>query len=443
MNTIDELINIYKLPIGTAKWFIDSNIRHINELHGINKITDIRYIDRDTKEIELTCNKCGNKKYKIMRKGHNKYAELSMTCICQKKNKDDIDSYIGQRFEMLTVIGFEKVKNRNYAKCLCDCGNVKLIQLSNLKTKKIKSCGCLAEKLKKEKCRTKSPLYATWAGMRQRCNNPNSGAYPNYGGRGITVCSEWDNNENGFENFEEWGIRNGYRPHQGLSLDRIDVNKGYSPDNCRFASVYIQNVNQRQRKQRKAEMITIDGVSKTKLEWYEHYKVWGATVNYRMKHMGMTFEEALKAEKKNEGNHHPKLLDIDRHKKNEIEKLNRANSYIEVNFLMAYLRSKCEYEIEPQVDIDGYKADFVIESDKIIVECDGYDYHKTKEQMQSDYERERYFVKCGYTVVRFTGSEINRDPDKCVNELLEIVRERHEIRQTDNRPERAYSAVAN
>lgn len=82
-------------------------------------------------------------------------------------------------------------------------------------------------------------LRHKWASMMTRCANPNNRNYANYGGRGITVCYEWKK----FSNFYEWSINNGFIP--GLSIDRIDTNKGYSPDNCRYITLEEQQQNKR------------------------------------------------------------------------------------------------------------------------------------------------------------------------------------------------------
>ena len=76
-------------------------------------------------------------------------------------------------------------------------------------------------------------LYKVYIGMKNRCNNPNNVAYKNYGGRGITVCDEW-NQKHGFNSFAKWALNNGYK--DTLTIDRIDVNKGYAPGNCRWLS---------------------------------------------------------------------------------------------------------------------------------------------------------------------------------------------------------------
>jgi len=79
-----------------------------------------------------------------------------------------------------------------------------------------------------------SQLYNTWLNMKKRCEYKNSKDWKNYGGRGIKMCKEWKDKENGFKNFAEWAKKNGYK--KGMSIDRIDPNKGYNPDNCRWIS---------------------------------------------------------------------------------------------------------------------------------------------------------------------------------------------------------------
>lgn len=89
-------------------------------------------------------------------------------------------------------------------------------------------------------------IYKIWLGMKARCNNPNDKDYNSYGGRGITVCAEWNDNP---QTFIEWALANGYA--DSLTIDRIDVNKGYSPDNCRWADAVTQMRNRRVEKSNK------------------------------------------------------------------------------------------------------------------------------------------------------------------------------------------------
>lgn len=381
------------------------------------------------------CKECGTEKIMIpsnIKSGQN-------LCTCQKETQEienKRDEQIGKKYNRLTIIDFKHKQpgktKRIYAVCLCDCGNVKEIQPRCVIDGTIKSCGCYAEEIRQKQRdsekRTSSPLYRTWNSMKQRCSNPNNPGYINYGERGITVCDEWLGYE-GFNRFEEWSIRNGYRPNNGLSLDRINVNDGYTPSNCRWVSVWVQSVNKRvpaheQSVKFRGKQYTINGITKNKKQWCEEYGVWQATVDYRMKKMGMSLEEALKAEKINEGNHHPKILDIHPDKKKALEDINKINSYIECNLYMKFTETTNKYILQPQYKIDNCKADFWVVGTNILVECDGYDYHKTKEQIAGDCNRQRKFMKLGYDVIRFSGTEINSNCEKCVNELIEIIESR-------------------
>lgn len=120
------------------------------------------------------------------------------------------------------------------------------------------------------KSQSTTRLYRIWVSMRQRCNNPNNQAYKNYGGRGITVCQEW---ENSFQAFEDWAYSHGYREY--LTIDRIDNDNGYSPDNCRWATMYEQAHNKRppahvySPNNGPKPLYEINGVWRTTAEWAE------------------------------------------------------------------------------------------------------------------------------------------------------------------------------
>lgn len=116
------------------------------------------------------------------------------------------------------------------------------------------------------------PLYKKWCSMRERCNNPHNGSYHRYGGKGITVCEEW----NDFEAFYEWSIENGWE--KGLTIDRIDNAKGYSPDNCRYVSHKEQN-----RNYSRNHLITYKGETLCLADWADRFGIKRATVLYRIK----------------------------------------------------------------------------------------------------------------------------------------------------------------
>ena len=164
----------------------------------------------------------------------------------------------GKRFGRLTVL--KEAEERKYGSvcwiCKCDCGKTVIESSRALTQGYAKSCGCLkVEKAKanlpKEKSGSDNPaylhgecgksrLYSIWQGMKKRCYSKKQINFKYYGGRGITVCDVW---RNSFEAFRDWALANGYR--NDLTLDRIDPNGNYSPDNCRWATWSQQNKNKR------------------------------------------------------------------------------------------------------------------------------------------------------------------------------------------------------
>ena len=157
--------------------------------------------------------------------------------------------------------------------------------VSNVKRGNTKSCGCLVGKNTTHGLKS-NRFYDTWYGMLQRCTNPNHKAYKNYGGRGITVCEEWLD----VATFIAWAEKT-YPKLEGYTLDRIDNDKGYSPENCRWADRTTQNTNQRMRE---------DNTSGVKGVYY-HKSIgkWVASIGVesKLKHIGSfkTLEEAVLA----------------------------------------------------------------------------------------------------------------------------------------------------
>lgn len=155
----------------------------------------------------------------------------------------------GQRFGRLVVVervGSSLSREATW-RCLCDCGNERIICGSSLRRGGSKSCGCLRDEIESAihstHRKTKSRLYNVWSHMIQRCYNPSNTAYKRYGGRGVSVCDEWRND---FMIFYEWAMANGYDENAAFhqcTIDRIDNDKGYSPGNCRWVDAKTQNNN--------------------------------------------------------------------------------------------------------------------------------------------------------------------------------------------------------
>lgn len=185
-------------------------------------------------------------------------------------------SIIGQKFGMLTVIARSENSKNGKARwiCMCDCGNEKKnpVTAYDLVKGKVRSCGCIKKtcyiEQNKTHGETKTRLWSIWQGMRQRCKKNKC-----YVQRGITVCKEWES----FEKFRDWAKSNGYADN--LTIDRIDNDSGYYPDNCRWATYKEQENNRRNNVK-----ITINGITHTASEWSDITGIYAATIAWRAKH---------------------------------------------------------------------------------------------------------------------------------------------------------------
>ena len=132
---------------------------------------------------------------------------------------------INKRFGKLIVIGIGEYKNyKQHYICKCDCGNTTTTMGASIISGNTKSCGCLKFASDGDPI-SKQPEYKVWQGMKGRCNNPNHTDYKNYGARGITVCEQWANSYAQF-------IKDMGRRPKGLTIERVDNDIGYCPENC-------------------------------------------------------------------------------------------------------------------------------------------------------------------------------------------------------------------
>lgn len=186
----------------------------------------------------------------------------------------------GMRFGKLTVIetaeNTSKTDKHKRWMCLCDCGNYAVKSSAHLKDGNAKSCGCINHGL------SKTRVFSVWRSMKDRCCNKSNNQYKNYGERGITICEEWRKD---FLSFYSWSMNNGYADN--LTIDRIDNNKGYSPDNCRWSTMKEQQNNRRNN-----HKLTYNGKTQTLSEWADEIGVKQNTLLYRFKR-GWTVDRAL------------------------------------------------------------------------------------------------------------------------------------------------------
>lgn len=184
---------------------------------------------------------------------------------------------IGLRFGKLIVKEeLESEKGKARWLCQCDCGKYSITKTYYLTSGETKSCGCVKKSSLGQRSKThgmsKTRIYNIWQMMKRRCYKKDTTYYENYGGRGILVCDEWQS----FENFYE-DMKDEYK--ENLTIERIDNNGNYCKENCRWA-----NRNEQMNNMRRNKLLTIDGVSKTMIEWSKETKIPYSTIRSRLRY---------------------------------------------------------------------------------------------------------------------------------------------------------------
>lgn len=198
----------------------------------------------------------------------NKHNEKMLSKIVNTKypTNSKFRNLSGNTYEWLYVDHYigEDIRKDKYYLCKCKCGRDYICKAGELVRGTSKSCGCFNRTMqsirltetnkitKRKHGGRKTRLYRVWIGIRQRCFNPRLDTFSDYGGRGITLCEEWRNLENGFENFRSWSYNNGYSEYYEkhrdayISIDRKDNNDNYCPYNCRWTTEHkVQDNNRR------------------------------------------------------------------------------------------------------------------------------------------------------------------------------------------------------
>lgn len=197
----------------------------------------------------------------------------------------------GERYGRLTVL--TRATHTSHKRvcwlCCCDCGKATVVSGNDLRTGHTQSCGCYKIDTAKEKGTVhgdnrkghRARLYTVWSGMMDRCYRPKNQKYDLYGGRGITVCTEWHD----YETFRAWALLNGYR--DDLTIDRKDNDGNYCPENCRWATDVEQSNNRRNN-----HLVTYDGETHTMAEWARIKGMSWATLQHRI-YRGWSLERAF------------------------------------------------------------------------------------------------------------------------------------------------------
>lgn len=225
----------------------------IDDLTGkkFNRLTVLSRVRKENDKRTYWLCRCDCGKETVVRQDQLKSGKTK-SCRClndelaTKLGKSNFVDLTGRRFGRLFVVenvGKDKFEKHRWL-CVCDCGNTKIVTGNCLCSGMTSSCGCIrienTIKAKTTHGLSKTRLYNIWGEIVQRCTNAKCKQYKNYGGRGIKMCDEWRWN---FESFYEWSINNGY--HNDLTIDRINNDGNYEPDNCRWTTIIVQANNKR------------------------------------------------------------------------------------------------------------------------------------------------------------------------------------------------------
>jgi hypothetical protein len=198
---------------------------------------------------------------------------------------------VNDTFNRLTIADLFKEKSKWYASCKCSCGKeIQRIYVRSLLTGNTKSCGCYNSDLTKQRNlkhgaknrnQSRNRLYEIWVDMRRRCNSTTHNRAKNYSLKGIRVCDEW----NDFLVFQDWAIKNGY--NDSLSIERIDNDKNYCPENCKWISMKDQAKNRTTN-----HYLTLNGKTQTLTDWAIETGINRTTITGRLR-KGWSVERAL------------------------------------------------------------------------------------------------------------------------------------------------------